>query len=113
MQLSVFILKNLEEIAQEWEEFAVTYLTEAKSMDKDQLRDHLSEILKTIAIDLNCSQTAKEQTEKSKGLFQSPKNSNTAAAVHGASRWLSGFSLYSTVAEYRALRASVIRLWQK
>lgn len=112
MHLSVFIRENLEEIAHEWEKFAATYLPEAKSMDRELLRDHLTEILKTIATDLTCAQTPQEQSEKSKGLHQPSKNSDTAAAEHGASRWSSGFSLYSTVAEYRALRASVIRLWQ-
>lgn len=113
MHLSIFILENLEDITQEWEEFAATYLLEAKNMDKEQLRDHLNEILKTIAADMARPETAQDQTEKSKGQRQPPKNVDSAAAVHGASRRLSGFSLNSTVAEYRALRASVIRLWQK
>ena len=37
----------------------------------------------------------------------------TAAEEHGAGRAESGFSVEQMVAEYRALRASVIRLWTK
>ncbi len=55
MHLSSFILENSEDIAQDWQDFAATYLPEAKSMDKAQLRDHLAGILKTIAADLSRS----------------------------------------------------------
>jgi signal transduction histidine kinase len=37
----------------------------------------------------------------------------TAAEVHGAGRAESGFTVSEMVSEYRALRASVIRLWTK
>jgi RsbT co-antagonist protein rsbRD N-terminal domain len=111
MRLSVFILENLEDITQEWETFAEAYIQEAKSLDKAEMRDHLTELLKTIAIDLSCPRTAQEELEKSKDPHPQP-NQQSVAAIHGFSRWLSGFSLSSVVAEYRALRSSVIRLWQ-
>jgi signal transduction histidine kinase len=38
---------------------------------------------------------------------------DTAAEVHGAGRAESGFTVGEMVSEYRALRASVIRLWTK
>ncbi|MGZ4980842.1 MAG: diguanylate cyclase domain-containing protein [Methylobacter sp.] len=113
MRLSAFILNNIEEIIKEWQAFAKTYLPEAQNMDKEQLRGHLDEILRTIAADMARPETAHEQIEKSKGQRQPPKNGDTAATMHGAYRQLLGYSLNSTVAEYRALRASVIRLWQE
>src|SRR4029079_4880675 len=52
--------------------------------------------------------------EKSKG--NAPADASgifTAAEVHGAVRAESGFTLAEMVSEYRALRASIIRLWTK
>ncbi|WP_333878308.1 sensor domain-containing diguanylate cyclase [Methylobacter sp.] len=111
MRLSAFILNNIEEIIKEWEVFAKTFLPEAQNIDKEQLRDHLDEILRTIAADLARPETVHEQIEKSKGQSLTPNRDDTAATIHGAYRRLLGFSLNSMVAEYRALRASVIRLW--
>lgn len=112
MHLSKFILENSEGILQEWEGFAASYLSEAEYMNKAQLRDHLSEILTTIASDLANPQTAVEQSQKSKGQQRS-SSSATAATTHGIGRLAAGFSLNSTVAEYRALRASVTSRWIK
>ena len=76
------------------------------------LRDHADGILSMIAADLATAQNAAEQSEKSKGraVDDSPGRA-TAAEEHGAGRAESGFTLTQMVAEYRALRASVIRLW--
>jgi signal transduction histidine kinase len=75
------------------------------------LRDHAKPILLAIAKDLESSQTALAQSDKSKGLAPPLSARETAAATHGALRHLSGFDLNQLGAEYRALRASVIRLW--
>jgi hypothetical protein len=112
MRLDKFILENPEAILQEWEDFAVDYLSDADGMNKDQLRDHLSEMLLTIAADLARPQSAKDQKQKAKGQ-QISDGSDTAAATHGSERLAAGFSLNSIVSEYRALRASVTRLWIK
>lgn len=112
MRLDKFILENLEGILQEWEDFAVDYLSDADGMSKVQLRDHLSEMLLTIAADLARPQSANDQKQKAKGQ-QISDGSDTAAATHGSERLAAGFSLNSTVSEFRALRASVTRLWIK
>ena len=83
-------------------------------MGKIALSDHASEMLTVIAKDLKTPQNKKEQDDKSKG--QAPATDptgSTAAERHGKGRAESGFSLDEMVAEYRALRASVIRLWMK
>jgi len=65
-----------------------------------------------IVEDLRTPQTDSEQAEKSKGNADADGgDAETAAEVHGAGRAESGFTLDAMVAEYRALRASVIRLW--
>jgi signal transduction histidine kinase len=110
MKLSEFITAHTEEILTEWEAFAKTLLPAAAEMSSSDLRDDAKQILHAIALDLETDQTAREQTRKSKGLMGLPAGS--AATVHGQVREASGFTLVQLVAEYRALRASVLRLWQ-
>jgi diguanylate cyclase (GGDEF)-like protein/PAS domain S-box-containing protein len=108
---SNFILKNMEPILLEWEEFAATLVPEAQRMDHVMLRDHGEKMLQAIALDLCKPESEKQKADKSKG-EAAGKNDETAAKVHGQDRLALGFTLNSAVAEYRALRASVIRLWQ-
>jgi signal transduction histidine kinase len=111
MTLSRFITENMEDIVTEWQAFATTMEPAASTMSALSLRDHAKPILLAIAKDLESSQTALAQSDKSKGLAPPLSARETAAATHGALRHLSGFDLNQLGAEYRALRASVIRLW--
>jgi len=108
---SKFILKNMEPILVEWEKFAATLVPEAQRMDHALLRDHGEKMLQAIAQDLSKPESEKEKADKSKG-EAADRNDDTAAKVHGADRLALGFTLNSAVAEYRALRATVVRLWQ-
>ncbi len=112
MQLSEFILANREPILTEWEAFARSCKPASGVMDIEALRDHANDMLTAIARDLGIPQNSAEQSEKSKGNAEDPPSeSETAAEEHGAGRAESGFSVDQMVAEFRALRASVIRLW--
>ena len=110
MRLSKFIRENLETVLQEWEDFAVT-LAPLSDASKSQLRDHAKDMLKVICLDLDTYQTAHTSIEKSKGLAPEVAG-DTAAESHAADRLMSGFSIEELMAEYRAMRASVLRLWQ-
>jgi hypothetical protein len=77
-------------------------------MDHVMLRDHGEKMLQAIALDLRKPESEKQQADKSKG-EAAGKNDETAAKVHGQDRLALGFTLNSAVAEYRALRASVLR----
>jgi signal transduction histidine kinase len=110
--LADFILANRESIMMEFEAFARTCAPASGSMDITSLRDHASEMLTVIAADLKTPQNKQEQTEKSKGNAPTV-DEKTAAEKHGADRAESGFTTDQMVSEYRALRASVIRLWTK
>jgi signal transduction histidine kinase len=111
MRLSNFILSNLEPILQEWEDFAST-IEPLVNANKKELRDHAGEVLKVIAVDLNTVQCEQESIAKSKG--QSPRSTgDTAAEIHGADRVSLGFTGDQVMAEYRALRSSVLRLWAR
>lgn len=112
MRLADFILSNRESIMADWEAFARTCAPASGGMDIAALRDHASEMLSVIAEDLKTPQGSHEQAEKSKG--KAPDDPDkTAAERHGADRAESGFTTEQMVSEYRALRASVIRLWTK
>ena len=110
MSLAEFITGNMEAILVEWEAFARTRLPAAASMSNLELRDHARQVLVTIAIDLNTAQSPLEQTAKSRGL--TPTLGATGSVEHGALRHRSGFDLPQLVSEYRALRATIIRLWE-
>ena len=115
-RLAEFIGENGEAILAEWEAFARTCTPAAGAMDIVALRDHASEMLTVIATDLETPQDGRAQSEKSKGKGKPPAGdalAPTAAEEHGAGRAESGFTIEQMVSEYRALRASVIRLWTR
>ena len=111
MNLAAFITANLDAILAEWEGFARTLLPSAATMDSLALRDHARQILEAIAKDIVVPQTAAESGEKSQGTEDSDVTIDTAAAVHGTLRHGAGFDLRQLFGEYRALRASVLRMW--
>ena len=109
MHLSAFIATNKELIVQDWEDFART-IAPALNMDRKALRDHAGLILDTIVLDLNTAQTPQEQSQKSQG--EAPQaNAPSYAQTHAAERLASGYTVHQLISEYRALRASVLRLW--
>jgi signal transduction histidine kinase len=113
MRLAQFITENLEEILVEWEAFAASLLAPGQIMTSLALRDHATQILLAIAEDIAEGQTELEQAYKSKGYVRIAESTRTAAMTHGALRYLAGFDLRQLAAEFRALRASVLRLWLK
>jgi signal transduction histidine kinase len=114
MRLSAFILANMEPILQEWEDFARALGAVTELMDAKTLRDHAKQILREVAADLETYQSEAQQEAKSKGKAPAPSEPpGTGAEQHGYVRAVEGFTLEQMVSEYRALRASVLRLWTK
>jgi signal transduction histidine kinase len=111
MRLAQFITGSSGTIIAEWEEFARTCVPAASGMDLEQRRDHIAGMLKAIALDLSTPQTTHEQAEKSKG--REDAHGDTAANAHGSGRAGMGFTPVQMVAEFRALRASVLKLWSQ
>jgi hypothetical protein len=112
MRLSSFISENKEAILMAWEDFARTIEPPALTMDDKELRDHAAQMLDIIILDLDTPQTPVEQVEKSLG--RGPKDSgDTYAEIHANVRLESGYTIAQLVSEYRALRASVLKLWAK
>ena len=111
MRLAEFIDANIEPILNEWVAFARKQAG-SDGMDLETLRDHASGMLRTIAADLRTPQTTSEQFVKSQG-EASPDASpaQSAAQSHGTGRARDGFTVGEMMAEFRALRASVLHLW--
>lgn len=114
MRLADFILANREPILAEWEAFARSCVPAGRPMDIAALRDHAGEMLTVIAAGLASPHTRLERDAPAKERGgDSDGSATTAAGQHGAGRARSGFTVDQMVAEYRALRASVIRLWTR
>jgi signal transduction histidine kinase len=107
VRLVEFIHDNHVGIIEEWEAFALTQLPGMTSLAS---RDHAEEILSAIECDMCSAQSGPEQIEKSRG-HGKEQCLEDAGHVHAKTRLEGGFRLGQMVAEYRALRASVLRLW--
>jgi len=100
LPLARFIGREMDGIVQHWEAFARTLLPAAATMSGVALRDHAEPILLAIARHIDSDQPEAASPEA------------TAATTHGALRHTSGFNLLQLASEYRALRASVVKLWR-
>jgi signal transduction histidine kinase len=110
-KLARFIRDNAEPILAEWETFARS-LPGGEAMNVAALRDHAKEMLAAMAADLERPQSDRAQDEKARGERDAVgARDATAAQEHGTGRAASGFTVGQMVAEFRALRASVTRLW--
>jgi diguanylate cyclase (GGDEF)-like protein/PAS domain S-box-containing protein len=116
MRLADFITSNLENILQEWQDYAQS-IDSTGQMNAEELRDHAKNILLLIAGDLRTTQTEQQGIAKSRGeriSINAPRRQlDTQSHQHGFMRLESGFDIEKTVSEFRALRASVLRLWGK
>ncbi len=113
MRFSVFIRQELDAIIDEWESFAATLRPAANTMSVRALRDHSREILLAVAANMEIRESEAQRSTKSKGLAEAVGAIDTAASVHGSLRHLAGFDLMQLVAEFRAMRASVLSLWSR
>ncbi len=113
MELAALIRSKEEAIVAEWEAFAHTYLPSAEHMDRTALRDHILGLLRFIANDLATSQSERQRSEKAKGQGQKAGGADDSAAeTHANLRFTGGFDTVEMISEFRALRASVIKLWK-
>ena len=98
----------MEEILTEWDRFAKTL--EPVAASKREIRNHAEQMLRAIALDIDTQQSSKQQAEKSQGLLPDIL-ALSGASIHGTARQTEGFTLLQLTAEFRALRATVQRLW--
>ena len=114
VSMAEFIQTDIEAILAEWDAFARRIQPGAKQLSAKRLRDHAREMLNAIIADMAREQTAAEQKNKSEGRgITSESAEESAAEMHAVHRLAEGFTIDEVVAEYRALRASVVRLWTR
>ena len=112
VRLSEFLQLHRKKIIEEWVEFARTLRPWADGLSKKALRDHAAELLDCIADDMKTSQSGHQQAQKSKG--RDPGGAlSRVGKKHAIDRLEGGLTLDQLVSEYRALRASVLRLWEE
>src|ERR1700746_3079468 len=112
MHLAEFIRANIEPIAREWEQFPKPAPPAAIGMTRSGLLDDVTQILRAVAEDMEQPQTPAEQEAKGRSQ-RSAGPLGSAASSHVSLRIDSRFDLAQIVSEYRAMRASVVRLWAK
>jgi signal transduction histidine kinase len=112
MSLRVFIREQREAIIVEFAAFARTLMPEGAELTVAELRDHAAELLDEVVADLETTQSADEQGRKSQGQG-SVHALRLSATLHASARLRHGFSLTSLLAEFRALRASILRLYEE
>lgn len=112
MRLTQFIQQHHDQIIGEWMEFARTLLPWAQGMSDKDLRDHAAALLTAVVQDMESPQSRQQQSDKSRGLAQGGALAKVGQQ-HASQRLGTGFDLDQLVSEYRALRASILRLWSQ
>ena len=110
MSLSVFIRQHHREIIDRFEAFARTLGPVTADMSAAQLRDHAEELLTAIVADMDTEQSREEQTRKAEGVGTTHAM-QASGRLHADTRIGHRFTAEQVLAEFRALRASVLRLY--
>ncbi|MBZ9730046.1 sensor histidine kinase [Salegentibacter sp. JZCK2] len=112
MKFADFIKHHEEDITNEWVEFAQENISGVNELEPKEVRDHIKQMLDSIVANMEASQTDAQQEEKSKGNKVIPSGESKAANQHGLQRADVGFDIMELSSEFRALRASILRLWE-
>lgn len=113
MRLTVFITENHTAILHAWIDFARNQLPAAQDLDDVGLEDHGKKILEELVRNMELPQDEEERRTKSEGNSQLASTSaGVPSRSHARQRERQGFEVGQMVAEYRALRATVLRLWR-
>lgn len=112
MKFAHFIKEHKEEITDEWVKYAQDNINGAIKMQLEEVRDHIKQMLDRIVESMETSQSDVQQEKKSKGNKDMRAGESKAANQHGEQRADEGFDATELSSEFRALRASVLRLWE-
>ncbi len=109
MNLASFIAQAEQEIVADSVAFSRT-LAPFSQADEKRVVDHIPQMLRAISADLQRPQSRASSIAKSQGIAAGAYQI-TDADEHGQQRAQNGLSIEQLMAEYRALRSSVLRLW--
>ncbi|MDR5784556.1 sensor histidine kinase [Caballeronia sp. LZ065] len=114
MNLADFIEGDLPGLIDDWTSYALALSQPDSMLSETQLRDSAAEILAAIAVDMREGQSAAQQRTKSRGDKDTAESGfDHVARCHAEDRLSHGFDINDVIAEFRALRATVLRRWQK
>ncbi|MGF6265826.1 signal transduction histidine kinase [Paraburkholderia youngii] len=114
MHLADFIEADLQGLIEDWAEYALAIAQDDSQLSASELRDSAGDILTAIAVDMRGAQSTAQQEAKSRADDRAPEAAfNRVAHQHAEDRLSHGFSIDDVVAEFRSLRATVLRRWQK
>lgn len=110
MRLGQFIRSNSELILQGWEDYILTSVPD-EEIRGAELRDLVQQMLIAIATDIEQPQGNADPLARLSGYLLRP-HSDKYAGRHGSNRrHSSGYSVMDAVSVFRAVRASVTKLW--
>lgn len=109
MRLAPFIRQRTGEILSAWDAFARTLEPSNEGWSEAILRDDALQLLEVIILAVEADTPSTHEADLA--IAAIVPNVETAAALHGALRRRTGFSLTQVTAEFRALRATILRLW--
>jgi signal transduction histidine kinase len=113
MSLSDFIEANLDGLVDDWTTFAAELKSSRQLLAANELQDS-ARLLLQVAADMRIVQSDDQQHAKSRGEKGGGSLEVKAVAQgHANERLDQGFSLNDVVAEFRALRAAVLRRWRQ
>ena len=111
MKLSHFIQQNIRELLSEWNAFSEGEVPPGHGTAGGALGRHAEQILAAIAVDMEAARSDHGRRAEHGSPDMAAGGRATAAAVHGLLRHDDDFSVSQLTAEYRALRATVLRAW--
>ncbi len=112
IRLGNFISNNIEAILIKWEEISRTINSCNHFIDSNSKRNYAEMMLQTIAHDLtNGEKVLNEEENEKSGAFVN--SINTSAEDHAREKLALGFTIEQLFSEYRAIRASVLFLWEQ
>jgi signal transduction histidine kinase len=112
VSLAEFIRSHIESIAEEWEKYARQLSPAGSRLSEQELRDHVPDLLLAIATDIERNPSPEQQWHRAHGTGEDDAPEITQySRDHAQTRLQQGFELRAMGAEYRALRETVLRLW--
>lgn len=113
MNIPSFIREHRDDLIDDWIRYAKELQPAAGNLSDDQLRNSGAEILMAIAVNMERTQNEAQQMAKSFGAkSEGDAGFDFISVLHADDRRAQGFGLNDVLAEFRALRASVLRRWE-
>ncbi|WP_186135129.1 sensor histidine kinase [Burkholderia gladioli] len=113
MTLADFIEADLPGLLHDWTEYARSLSDKDRHLSDTQLQNDGAALLHAIVADMRGFQSADFRENKSLGERDSGAQFNLLAERHANARVSQGFSIVDVAAEFRALRAAVLRRWER